>query len=240
MIDAFSRKIFITMDVDWACDAVLADTLDLFDELEIPVTIFVTHQTELLDRMRKDPLISLGIHPNFNPLLCGTSDKDYRAVIEEMKAIVPEAVCARSHGLIDSTSILSAFFALGIRSDLNLFIPFSAGIPMTPFEHFCGMLRIPYFYEDDAYCFEKNRLTPEEHVLSPIRGIKVFNFHPIHLFLNTEKIERYNDARAFNHDGQALKAFVNADPENGARAFLKRVVRCAKENGYTFGQVEKL
>ncbi len=240
MIDAFSRKVFITMDIDWACDAVLTDTLDLIDELEIPVTIFVTHQTELLNRMRKDPLISLGIHPNFNPLLNGTSDKDYRAVIEEIKAIVPEAICARSHGLIDSTSILLAFFALGIRSDLNLFIPFSSGIPMTPFEHFSGIQRIPYFYEDDAFCFEKNQRTPEEHVLSSICGIKVFNFHPIHLFLNTEKIERYNDARAFSQDNHALKAFVNSDPENGARAFLKRVIRCAKEHGYRFGQVEQL
>jgi hypothetical protein len=53
VIDAFSRKVFITMDIDWACDAVLTDTLDLIDELEIPVTIFVTHQTELLNRMRK-------------------------------------------------------------------------------------------------------------------------------------------------------------------------------------------
>ncbi len=240
MNDDFTKKIFITMDIDWACDAVLADTLDLIDELMIPVTIFVTHPTMLLDRMRNNPLISLGIHPNFNPLLCGRSEKDYRIVLDEIKAIVPEAICARSHGLIDSTSILLAFFALGIHSDLNLFIPFSAGIPMVPFEHFSGIVRVPYFYEDDAFCLEKKTQTPEEHVLSSDGGIKVFNFHPIHLFLNTEKIDRYIDARAFNQDIQTLKTFVNSDPVNGARAFLKRIVKCAKENGFTFDQVETL
>ncbi|MHC1772145.1 MAG: hypothetical protein AB9907_10475 [Flexilinea sp.] len=235
-----AKKIYITMDIDWACDEVLADTLDLIDSLAIPVTIFVTHETSLLNRMRQNPCISLGIHPNFYPLLHNTSDRDYLTIIKDIKAIVPEAVCARSHGLIDATSILLAFHEQGIRNDLNLFIPFSSGIPMVPFIHFSGIKRIPYFYEDDAFCFEKDKKSPEEHVLNSGNGLKVFNFHPIHLFLNTEAMERYNNAKPYNNDFPKLKQFVNSDPENGARTFLKRIVRCAKENGYRIDQVGNL
>ena len=111
---------------------------------------------------------------------------------------------------------------------------------MVPFIYFSGIKRIPYFYEDDAFCFEKDKKIPEEHVLNSGNGLKVFNFHPIHLFLNTEAMERYNNAKPYNNDFPKLKQFVNSDPENGARTFLKRIVRCAKENGYRIDQVGNL
>lgn len=60
-----SKTIYLTMDTDWAGDDVLSDSLTLIDELQVPVTIFITHETKLLETMRDHPLIRLGIHPNF-------------------------------------------------------------------------------------------------------------------------------------------------------------------------------
>ncbi|HOU20313.1 MAG TPA: hypothetical protein PK898_09535 [Flexilinea sp.] len=240
MTGDLSKTIYLTMDTDWAGDDVLSDSLTLIDELQVPVTIFITHETKLLETIRDHPLIRLGIHPNFYPLLQNHADQDYLSVIGEIKKIVPEAVSARSHGLIDSTAILEAFKTQGITRDLNLFIPFSSGIELKPFRHFCGLLRIPYFYEDDAYCSENSGKTACEHILSSGDGLKVFNFHPIHLFLNTENMNRYLDAKPFQREYSQLIKYVNRDRQIGARAFLKQVVECGRENRFTFDHVENL
>ncbi len=235
-----SRTLYLTMDTDWASDDVLADTLTLINGLNLPVTIFVTHATRLLPEMRKNPLIRLGIHPNFYPQLNNTAGQDFLSEIREIKTIVPEAVCARSHGLIDSTSILLGFKDFGITHDLNLFIPFSADYTLKPFRHFSGITRIPYFYEDDAWCLEPVKRSAADHVLSESAGLKVFNFHPIHLFLNTEDMARYRKAKSCQNDIEDLRRFVNHDVSCGARIFLGQLVETARQNGYSFSFVEQL
>lgn len=239
MID-LSKTIFITMDLDWACDEVIEDSLNLIDDAGIPVTIFVTHPTGLLENMRKNSLIRLGIHPNFNPLLNKQGEKDYLTVIREIKSLVPEAVSARSHGLVNSTGILQAFQDVGITHDLNLFIPFSPGVNPKPFRHFNGMLRMPYFFEDDVQCQLEKRWKAEEHILQSGDGLRIFNFHPIHLFLNSEKLDNYNNAKPFMHDFQALRQFANPDPVRGTRIFWNHIIRVAKGNGFSFAHVEDL
>ena len=66
---SWDGKLFLTFDVDWCSDEVLSYTLDIVEKYDINSTFFITHQTALLDRMRENPKIELGIHPNFNPLL---------------------------------------------------------------------------------------------------------------------------------------------------------------------------
>jgi len=60
------KNIYLTFDLDWACDCVIEDTLLLLEHENVPATIFVTHDTPLLKRMRENPNIELGVHPNFN------------------------------------------------------------------------------------------------------------------------------------------------------------------------------
>ncbi len=241
MSENLTKTTYITLDIDWACDEVITDTLDLLDSLDLPATIFITHDTPLLKRMRKNPRIELGIHPNFCPLLQGRSVlPDYHAVIHELITLVPEAICARSHALVDASPILVAFAGQGFRLDMNMFVPFSSGICLTTFKHYSGLTRAPYFYEDDAYCFETDKRTPEAHLLEASGSLQVFNFHPIHLYLNTETMTRYERARPYFQDFPNLEQFVNQDPENGARAFLNRLVNCARTNGYTFGKASDL
>jgi hypothetical protein len=53
-------------------------------------------------------------------------------------------------------------------------------------------LRIPYYWEED---FEMERPEPYWH-LEPLlhigEGLKIFNFHPIHIYLNSANMEPYN------------------------------------------------
>ena len=62
-------KIFLTFDLDWCHDEVLRYLLDSLEQRNLSATFFVTHQTDLLERMRNNSQFELGIHPNFNYLL---------------------------------------------------------------------------------------------------------------------------------------------------------------------------
>lgn len=46
------NALYLTFDVDWACDEVLADTIDLVEEADVCATCFVTHDAPLLKRLR--------------------------------------------------------------------------------------------------------------------------------------------------------------------------------------------
>lgn len=63
------NTVFFTFDIDWACDEVLSDTIDIIEAAGVSATFFVTHQTTLLERLRANSAIELGVHPNFNTLL---------------------------------------------------------------------------------------------------------------------------------------------------------------------------
>ena len=234
------NTIYITMDMDWANDGVLADTRALADSLNIPVCLFVTHDTPMLAEFRADPLFTLGIHPNYLPLLnfSGQTEKDYAGILEEMTALVPEAKVIRCHALVDATPILVLAKSKGFLADMNLFIPYSSGIRLRPFTHFSGLKRLPFFYEDDAWTLEAGHASPEEHLRAD--GLRIFNFHPIHLYLNTEKMERYHQAKACYHDFEKLAPFINQGPEPGARDFLLGLKELADAGGIRFGKVEEL
>ena len=117
-------KVFLTFDTDWAIDPVIEKTLDLIDEHDLSATIFITHDTPLLDRMRKNPNIELGIHPNFNFLLEGDFryGKNYEEVINYYRKIVPEAVSLRSHSMTNNSRISSLLDKLGIFFNCNYFL----------------------------------------------------------------------------------------------------------------------
>ena len=231
---------YITMDMDWANDGVLADTISLVEQLNIPVCLFVTNDTPMLKVFREHPLFTLGIHPNFLPQLTGQTTKSYRETIAEMLELVPEAKIIRCHALVDATPILVTAKEMGIRADMNLFIPASSGISPNAFCHFSGLRRLPFFYEDDAWAIEPDAPSPERHILAPGDILRIFNFHPIHLYLNTENMERYNRAKPHYHEFEKLAPFVNHGDGFGARDFLLRIKSLADTHGIRFGKVKEL
>ncbi|RXK07201.1 polysaccharide deacetylase WbmS family protein [Halarcobacter bivalviorum] len=199
-LESWQNKIFITFDIDWCSDEVLSYTLDIVEKYNIKATFFVTHKTSLLERMRVNPNIELGIHPNFNPLLNGDFryGKNINEVIKYYKNIVPEAVSVRSHSMTQNSPILDSFEKFGLLYDCNTFIPFSSGIELQPYEHWTEeLIKVPYFWEDDIHCIYNWEWDVKK--IMNYSGIKVFDFHPIHIFLNTEHLDRYEKSREWHN-----------------------------------------
>ncbi len=192
-------KIFLTFDLDWCSDEVLLYTLEIIEKNDIKATFFVTHYTPLIERMRKNPNIELGIHPNFNFLLNGDfrHGKNVEEVIRYYKDIIPEALSVRSHSMTQSSFILDKFEKYGLLYDCNTFIPYSSGIKNKPYKHWTkNLIKVPYFWEDDIHMIY--RWDWDVKLFISYEGIKVFDFHPIHIFLNCESMNRYNEAKKNN------------------------------------------
>ena len=79
--------------------------------------------------------------------------------LEGYKKLVPEATSIRSHGLTQNSRLLDLMKDMGYLRESNLLITLSSGLTLTPFYHWNGLLRVPYFWEDDIHCVEMARGT---------------------------------------------------------------------------------
>ena len=217
---------FLTFDIDWACDEILADTIDLVEEADVCATWFVTHETPLLKRLRDNPKFELGIHPNFNNILAGMPDPadgmSAEEIVANLLSFVPEAKSVRSHSMTQSSTLLQIFLDKGLTHDCNHFIPHQAGIELRPWYLWNGLIKAPYFWEDDVAATYGENLG-EIAQLTRRKGLKIFDFHPIHVFLNTERMGRYEESRPFHHLPEELLCFRNNETA-GARTALKTLL----------------
>lgn len=196
---SWEDEIFITFDTDWCSDEVLSYTIDILERHNTKATIFITHDTPLLDRMRENNNIELGLHPNFNNLLSGDFKygKSIDDVVNYYKKIVPEAISVRSHSLTQNSHILNSFEKFNFIFECSTFIPFSSNMALKPYRHWTKkLIKIPFFWEDDIHCIYDWEW--DANLLLKNKGLKIFNFHPIHVFLNSENLKRYEASKNVN------------------------------------------
>ncbi len=186
----------LTFDVDWAPDFMIDFVAEELRRRGIRSTWFVTHSSPAIERLRARPeLFELGIHPNFLP---GSSHgSTVTEVLEHAIRSVPEATAMRSHSLLMSSRILEEVMRrTSVSVDSTPFFPRQPGL--QPSEYTVGdraLLRMPIFWEDD---FEMLQLNPSWAIEPLLRepGLKIFNFHPIHIFLNSAAMTDYEALKA--------------------------------------------
>lgn len=185
----------ISFDVDWAHDDVLADVIDLVERAGVNAVWFVTHASALLNRLKSNPLFEVGIHPNFNGLHDGDARNGRTAteVVDRLLGLVPEAKSVRSHSVTQSSRLSQLFLSRGLTHDANDYIPASSGLTLHPWRLESGLIKVPFFWSDELACFKDTPLGMSDLVSR--EGLKVFDFHPIHVFLNTEHLNRYECTR---------------------------------------------
>jgi hypothetical protein len=135
----------------------------------------------------------LAIHPYFK------SVRTEKATLTRLLHIYPNAKGSRSHCFYFHTRLTDTYKELGIEYDSNWFVPQI----IRPFMLFNGILEIPINFMDNLALHTRD-------FISPVRVIKnttlplVFNFHPIHVYLNTESPMRYEKAKPYYHNPSKL------------------------------------
>ena len=202
----WDAKVFLTFDVDWAHDDVMADVVELLLPYSVRSTWFVTHQSDFLGELQGNKRIELGVHPNFNPLLHGDMrmGRNAHEVLDRLLDLVPGARSVRSHSITQSGYLMGLFESKGLTHECNSFIPWQTGVALKPWVLPGGGVRVPYFWEDDVACLYHDADVGRMGALAVKSGLRVFDFHPIHVFLNTENLERYENTRKLHHNPREL------------------------------------
>ncbi|MFL6069412.1 MAG: hypothetical protein ACJ74N_16940 [Gaiellaceae bacterium] len=194
--------ICLSFDTDHVDEARMGEFLDA-----VPIpgsgTFFCTQRYTHLAALHHE----LGPHPT---LEAGT---DWDAALQEGRELFPEATGWRSHTCIFSHMLALQLAKLGYvyattHDDFG-------GRSPTPVRAAWGLWQVPIYYMDNLD-FSTPRFWPElgwepfapvliQRAVEDDRGLYVFDFHPVHLLLNTPSAEYYLDRRERFRDGVSLE-----------------------------------
>ena len=188
----------ITIDVDWAPDWAIAEVANILTANNVKATWFITHDSQEIRNLFKYlHLFEVGIHPNFEE--GSTQGKNPKEVMRYLKRIVPHAKSIRTHGLTQSSRLLQMIREeFDILYDASLFLPEIPNI--IPHEIFFsktkkGLLRFPYFWEDDFEMYKPEPCFSFKHKKYHVSGLKIFCFHVIHIILNSSDMANYYNCK---------------------------------------------
>lgn len=187
------------MDIDWAPEEAIQYCVDLLKKFNIKSTFFATHESSVLKGLVKDNDIEIGVHPNY------FKNKNFENVIDELLIFYPDAISVKAHGLFSSSNIVKLYQRKGFKTCSDVFLPSHPNLePVWRFGQ-DSILMVPYFWEDDNYF--TNALDPDFEIdrFILIPGLKIFNFHPIHVFANTSTHQHYQDFKKYYKEPAELK-----------------------------------
>lgn len=173
----FERPVVVfTSDQDWAPEWTCEALLDATSSHGVPLHVFRTSPSAVLDRAAVEGRITQGWHPNFQPGSShGATPHD---VVAYCRALVPGARTARSHCFVESTQQWIALAGAGVVADAQVLT--AAQSHLEPMVHWTGLLRLPTFFADDTFFTVRPGDLDLGGVLDALRapGLKVVIFHP--------------------------------------------------------------
>lgn len=193
--------IVITIDVEWAHPEILADVVRLLDERGVRATFFCTH--EGIDVKGHER----ALHPNFrrsrNPSAlqvdpAATDREFYSAVLSRCRSFCPEAAGVRAHSLISDSELLEVYGDAGLQYDSSYMLPLTPGL--EPFWKGDGILELPIYYMDHWDLREQATRFKLESLALGEPGLKIFDFHPNLIFMNSASEKDYLEMKPHFHD----------------------------------------
>ena len=128
--------------------------------------------------------------------------------MRQLLEIVPEAKGVRGHSFIRSTRLSAMYLAAGLRYESDVHVPLEAWPAPAPWHDLAGMIQVPFVWGDNVFLTGAQEVPIARMMSGP--GLRVFNFHPIHVFLNTDTMERYRAAHPATKTAKEL-ASLRAD-----------------------------
>lgn len=186
------NHIALTLDIDWAPNFMIENVARHLIDHKVKATWFVTHPCKAIENLKKYPdLFELGIHPNFWPN--STQGKTVEEILKYFKEFIPNARSMRTHDLFQASTLLGKVLENSdIITDSSIYLGHSASV--SPTEFWWGnkkLLRLPFIWEDDLEAMRPNPTWKPKNLLNTHNHFTIFNFHPIHIFLNSSTLEPY-------------------------------------------------
>lgn len=183
-------ELIVTIDVDWACESAIEQTLDFFYKKGIKPTIFSTHNSRIIEDLIND--IEVGLHPYF------AKDSSHGSTISEVVQHVmdlPHNIPAfRCHRFANCNLSNQAMLSAGMQISSNT----CTDLEILPsFKNRFGLLELPIFMEDGGYLLRNHPLKISKDLKNKIRNknIKAILIHPMHFVINTPNFKYMHDIK---------------------------------------------
>ncbi len=238
------NTLHLTFDQDWAPAWATLDVHHLLQEHGQTGTLFVTHPCASLPTLKQADtgLAELGWHPNYLP---GSSHGETpEEVLDTLQQWVPDPVGVRAHFLVRSTVLWSTYAKRGLLYEASDLMD---GLThLRPLKAWNNLTRLPIFWEDDVHAAHGLPFTLDAIELDQ-PGLKIFDFHPIHIALNTSIPQDYQALKdMLKETGTGLtdltrdqiKPLINTRAP-GARDMLLAVLRTMKTRPEVAGGMMK-
>jgi hypothetical protein len=186
----------LTLDTDWAPDFAIDMAAQMLIDASVKSTWFVTHWSPAIQRLAaRADLFELGIHPNFLPN--SSHGHNTKEVLRHCYDLLPAGKSMRSHALMQSTPIFQQVAAdKKITIDSSIYMPRVEGLRAFKVRlHGHEITRLPIFWEDDLETEQSVPAWRLSQISLSQPGLKIFDFHPIHLVLNTSNLEAYSQIK---------------------------------------------
>ena len=232
-----------TSDMDWASEDVMKEFYETVNEMDIKLTMFVTHKSELTDKEYEAGNIDRGIHPNF---LEGSSQgSNFKEIAETCTKLAPEAYGFRSHRCFEVTDVTHM-----LKNEYNYKYVSNLATVLTPrvrpILHESGLINFPIFFEDGTHLYNELDLDfrrYEEYFTSP--GLKVMCFHPMNFVFNSptmpymRKIKNSLSREEFNNISTATIEKMR-NREMGVGDTMKDIIKFVKDNKFPIMSMNEL
>lgn len=235
----------ITLDMDWAPDWMMQPWVDYLREAQVKATWFATHSSPLVQEIEKDPLFEVGIHPNF--LAGSTHGETEDQVLQQLSDWFPRAQAVRSHSLHHSERLLEKMTAeYGIQVDCSSFQQACSHLqPHQVYfaEEGARLVRLPHFFQDNMHCHLPERSWTFSDACFHKKGLKIFDFHPVHLILNSADQSAYQRFKAQYSLSEVTPEMIKVIEHKGLGGrslFLELVEFLADKKTYTISQVAEI
>jgi hypothetical protein len=160
----------------------------------VPVHLFVTNRSKVVEKGSRDGTLTVGAHPNFIPGSSHGSTPE--EVVATCRSLVPDARTFRSHSYAEDAKTLALLLEAGFETDSNLCLFLQPNL--VPLIHATGLLRLPVFLDDDSLLLWDQGgdldLKPMARALTT-PGLKILNFHPTLFALNAPSVGHYEENR---------------------------------------------
>lgn len=235
LADNQNTVVVFTGDQDWAPEWAVQDTLDLFHEVDIPYHLFRTNDSQAARHARENfQGFSEGWHPNF---LDGSSHgSTFEEVISEMARLVPHSRSIRCHSFYEYTGMWARISGTDIVAESHGLTDMQVGL--RPMRMWTGLWRFPVFLEDDVFFASEVHESQLARLWRNLQmpGLKILNFHPVHVALNTSSAEQYTKWKS------ETSASVRSLPAAGfgTRSLLQEIIEVCRQRDLVVTSFENL
>lgn len=186
-----SNSLIVTLDLDWACEPAIEDTLDYLQTYDIPTTVFITHRSPRVEASAQT--LHIGLHPYFAP--DSSHGSTIKEVVKHVMNLPHNLPAFRCHRFATCNASKQAMYEAGMVISSNVCTDLEI---VPPFKDRYGLLEIPIFFEDGGYLWQKHPLemTSSMQYMFMQKGPKVLLIHPMHFALNTPNFNYMSEIKA--------------------------------------------